>query len=51
MSAANPNPMEKSMGLVLVVANARGGSPLPYSDNLDNTPNPRPQIGNSLTHP
>jgi hypothetical protein len=29
MSAANPNPMEKSMVSVLVVANAGGGSPLP----------------------
>jgi hypothetical protein len=28
MSAANPNPMEKSMVSVLVVANAGGGSPL-----------------------
>jgi hypothetical protein len=28
MSAANPNPMEKSMVSVLVVANAWGGSPL-----------------------
>jgi hypothetical protein len=27
MSAANPNPMEKSMVSVLVVANAGGGSP------------------------
>jgi hypothetical protein len=30
MSAANPNPMEKSMVSSLVVANAGGGSPLPY---------------------
>jgi hypothetical protein len=29
MSAANPNPMEKSMVSMLVVANAGGGSPLP----------------------
>jgi hypothetical protein len=29
MSAADPNPMEKSMVSVLVVANAGGGSPLP----------------------
>jgi hypothetical protein len=29
MSAANPNPMEKSMVSVLVVANAGGGSPFP----------------------
>jgi hypothetical protein len=29
MSAANPNPMEKSLVSVLVVANAGGGSPLP----------------------
>jgi hypothetical protein len=29
MSAANPNPMEKSMVSLLVVANAGGGSPLP----------------------
>jgi hypothetical protein len=29
MSAGNPNPMEKSMVSVLVVANAGGGSPLP----------------------
>jgi hypothetical protein len=29
MSAANPNPMEKSMVSVLVVANEGGGSPLP----------------------
>jgi hypothetical protein len=29
MSAANPNPMEKSMVSVRVVANAGGGSPLP----------------------
>jgi hypothetical protein len=28
MSAANPDPMERSMVLVLVVANAWGGSPL-----------------------
>jgi hypothetical protein len=28
MSAANPNPMEKSMVSVLVVANVGGGSPL-----------------------
>jgi hypothetical protein len=28
MSAANPNPMEKSIVSVLVVANAGGGSPL-----------------------
>jgi hypothetical protein len=33
MSAANPNPMEKSMVSVLVVANAGGGSPFssPYT--------------------
>jgi hypothetical protein len=30
MSAANPNPMEKPMVLVLVVANAGGGLPLLY---------------------
>jgi hypothetical protein len=29
MSAANPNPMEKSMVSMLVVENAGGGSPLP----------------------
>jgi hypothetical protein len=29
MSAANPDPMEKSMVSVRVVANAGGGSPLP----------------------
>jgi hypothetical protein len=29
MSAANPNPMEKSMVSMLVVANTGGGSPLP----------------------
>jgi hypothetical protein len=29
MSAANPNPMEKPIVSVLVVANAGGGSPLP----------------------
>jgi hypothetical protein len=29
MSAANPNPIEKSMVSMLVVANAGGGSPLP----------------------
>jgi hypothetical protein len=29
MSAANPNPMVKSMVSVLVVANAGGGWPLP----------------------
>jgi fatty-acid desaturase len=33
MSAANPNPMEKSMVSVLVVANAGGGSPLPWTGN------------------
>jgi hypothetical protein len=29
MSAANPNPIEKSMVSVLIVENAGGGSPLP----------------------
>jgi hypothetical protein len=35
MSAANPNPMEKAMVSVLVVANAGGGGHCCYVGSLD----------------
>jgi hypothetical protein len=43
MSAANPNPMEKSIVSVLVVANTGGGSPLLYHVFLETIP-----MGNTM---